>query len=107
MKFAGETTLPADFDGADAKTRADAAELDNGFPIVTSRCGQLLRAVRREGFAPVRAGFGPIHTSHIKTARAIKRDFEEHVKDVIDPWLKDCPPLPRARAPQWNERGGR
>lgn len=89
----GSHVLSPDFDGTDYHAQQAVRELDAGKTLAAHRI--------------VKAGFGPIHTSHIKVARAIKRDFEEHVKEVIDPWLKDCPPLPKARAPQWNERGGR
>lgn len=73
-----ERTLPRDFDGDETAVRLVKA-LDRGYTPNATR------------------GFASLHTSHVKIAQAIKRSAEEHVRDVVDPWLQDKPPLPAAR----------
>lgn len=86
------TILPADFDGGACRAQEAVRELDAGKTLAANRM--------------VKAGFGPVHTGHVMMARGLKRSTEEHVRAVVDPWLADCPPLPKARVPAWNERGG-
>lgn len=80
------TTLPPDFDG-DAVAKQVVRQLDRGQELAK--------------------GFARTHTSHVKIAQAIKRSEAEFLRDVVDPFLRDKPPLPKARVPLWNDRGGR
>lgn len=78
MSGPGGSLLPRDFDGVpDDRTLKAVRTLDRGGVL-----------------AP---GFSSVHAGHVKLTRAQKRSEAEHVAEVVDPWLRDCPPLPKAR----------